>query len=210
MRRYLGSVVSNPRPAQALGINHPFIVFCFIATRTLSLAPAVYWCLKCLHLFFFGNGRAWLALTSALWTIVSGYLSFVLTTGFLLKWLIHYSIGPTIIRLLSLNVINFSFVSLSVNFITHGDNSLLLPAWIAISCFQTASYIVQDWITSPITRTVPFPSSSSANTSLSSRHNLDFLEITVFAVVPVGIASFFTMLMLLWQIYNDPIYFLGT
>lgn len=70
MKQYLNTVISNPRPAQALGINQPFVVFCFITSRALSFVPAIYWCFKCLHLAFVADKFKWLPLTSALWTLV--------------------------------------------------------------------------------------------------------------------------------------------
>ncbi|EEB08190.1 N-glycosylation protein [Schizosaccharomyces japonicus yFS275] len=216
MKRYICTLISNPRPAQALGIHHPVAVFCFISSRVLSVVPAIYWFCKCYYMAYLNPSDLWRLSTTSLWTAVSAHLSFVLTNNFMLKWLIHYSLAPTIIRLISLNMITVSFVSLSVRYITKGDYNYLLHAWIAISCFQTFAYIVQDWITSPITRTVLYdatndkPDKQSASSECSQpcnkrtrhrhRHNIDLLELAVFAVVPVGIASFFTMLVLLWHL----------
>ncbi|KAI7905645.1 uncharacterized protein BX663DRAFT_288986 [Cokeromyces recurvatus] len=43
-----------------------------------------------------------------LWCILAGYWSWVLTTSMLRRWLYHYEISSTIVRLITLNVINWS------------------------------------------------------------------------------------------------------
>ena len=70
---------------------------------------------------------------------------------------------------------------------TGGYSSLVLPAWIVISLILTVCYIVQDWLTSNI----------AIITAKEGQRKINFLEVAVFCVVPVGLASFITMILLL-------------
>lgn len=67
------------------------------------------------------------------------------------------------------------------------DTTYRLHVWILISCILTVAYTVQNFVTS--------------NVSLErKRRSVDLYNIAVFAVVPVGLASFITMLGLMRSI----------
>lgn len=131
--------------------------------------------------------RFWLKLASTVWCLVSCYLSFAFTDGLMLRWLFNYGPTPTIVRLLTLNAFNYYLTTTILSF-TLGKADLVLPAWILISVILTGAYCVQDWLTSNI----------AIISSDQETRGVNFLEIAVFCVVPVGLASFFTMIMLLW------------
>lgn len=105
----------------------------------------------------------------------------------MLRWLFNYGPTPTIVRLLTLNAFNYYLTTTILSF-TLGKADLVLPAWILISVILTGAYCVQDWLTSNI----------AIISSDQETRGVNFLEIAVFCVVPVGLASFFTMIMLLW------------
>lgn len=132
------------------------------------------------------QSRVWLKLASTVWCLVSCYLSFAFTDGLMLRWLFRYGPVATIIRLLTLNGFNYYITMVILSF-TEQRSQLVLPAWIFISVILTGAYCVQDWLTSNI----------AMQKGEQEKRQVNFLEIAVFCVVPVGMASFFTMVMLL-------------
>lgn len=104
----------------------------------------------------------------------------------MLRWLFRYGPVATIIRLLTLNGFNYYITMVILSF-TDQRSQLVLPAWIFISVILTGAYCVQDWLTSNI----------AMQKGEQEKRQVNFLEIAVFCVVPVGMASFFTMVMLL-------------
>lgn len=130
--------------------------------------------------------RFWLKVASTMWCLVSSYLSFAFTDGMMLRWLFSYGPVATLVRLLVLNVFNY-YITTSILSVADGKSKFVLPAWIFISVLFTGAYCVQDWLTSNI----------AVIGRENAKRRLNFLEVAVFCVVPVGLASFFTMIMLL-------------
>lgn len=99
--------------------------------------------------------------------------------------IVTYSTLGAILRVLSCSTMNIVMIQ-SLHSLLSPDRTYLLHIWILISCILTVAYIIQNFVTS--------------NLALSGKKNnrsVDLYNIAVFAVVPVGIASFITMLGLL-------------
>lgn len=128
----------------------------------------------------------WFKTASTVWCLVSCYLSFAFTDGLMLRWLFSYGPVATLVRLLVLNVFNY-YIMTSILSLAEQRSGLVLPAWITIALILTGAYCVQDWLTSNI----------AVIDRDHAQRKLNFLEVAVFCVVPVGLASFFTMVMLL-------------
>lgn len=120
---------------------------------------------------------------AGLWCIVSGYLSYAVLDGLMVRWIVTYSSPAAIVRMLSCATLNIAMIQ-TLHFLFSPDKTYLLHIWILASCIQTVAYIIQNFVTS--------------NLALEKRaRSVDLLNIAVFAVVPVGMASFITMLGLL-------------
>lgn len=74
-----------------------------------------------------------------------------------------------------------------------------LHTWILISCVLTGAYIWQNYITSNLNYGVNMDQEKPRRKYLrfSKKRTIDLYNITVFCVVPVGLASFITMIGLL-------------
>lgn len=117
---------------------------------------------------------------ACVWCIVSGYLAYAVLDGLMDRWLITYSTPAVIVRLVSSSALNIAMTQAVVSVLSP-DLNYKLHVWILISCILTVAYTVQNFITS--------------NLALEKRkRSVDLYNIAVFAVVPVGLASFFTML----------------
>lgn len=74
-----------------------------------------------------------------------------------------------------------------VSILSPDGSAYKLHVWILISCILTVAYTIQNFVTS--------------NVALEKkRRSVDLYNIAVFAVVPVGLASFLTMLVMLRSI----------
>lgn len=121
-----------------------------------------------------------------IWCIVAGYLLYSVLDGLMVRWIVSYSTTAAIVRMLSMSTIlvaveRYLLAAFSAEGYNYG-----LHTWILISCALTLLYIVQNFITS--------------NIDLKGKRRarfFDFYNIVVFAVVPVGLASFITMIGLL-------------
>lgn len=128
-----------------------------------------------------------LKIAATIWCMVSCYLSFSFTDGLMLRWLFSYGPNATLVRLVTLNAFNYYLTTTILNLAKAHHSSALL-GWILVALILTIAYCVQDWLTSNI----------SIITDGNQRRRVNFLEVAVFCVVPVGLASFFTMIILLF------------
>ncbi|CDK26008.1 unnamed protein product [Kuraishia capsulata CBS 1993] len=121
-------------------------------------------------------------LLAGLWCLVSGYMTYSILDGLMVRWIVTYSITAAIVRMLSMSLLLATIVELlSMTFNPSGN--YYLPNWILISCVLTVIYILQNYMTS--------------NLRLGNKkgpRSMDLYNIVVFAVVPIGVASFFTMI----------------
>lgn len=119
-------------------------------------------------------------LLASLWCIVSGYLAYSVLDGLMDRWLVTYSTPAVIVRLLSSSALNIAMSQVLISVLSP-DLNYRLHVWILISCILTVAYAVQNFIAS--------------NLALEKRpRSVDLYNLAVFAVVPIGLASFFTML----------------
>ncbi|CCK73057.1 Eos1p KNAG_0M02040 [Huiozyma naganishii CBS 8797] len=133
----------------------------------------------------------------SLWCLVSLYLSFATLDSLMVRWIVKYSTMAAILRMFSMSLILVTFELLLLSSLSP-ENDYYLHTWILISCVLTAAYIWQSYLTSDL-QYVGAASNGRKRKSVT-RHNkrtIDLYNITVFCVVPVGLASFITMLFLL-------------
>lgn len=172
-----------------LGIDIKYCIPLYVA-RGLSTLCALSWLAKLLLRSMSkqpaGVGAFFLPVASAVWCSVACYLSFSVTDGLMIRWLFHYGPSATIVRLLTFSAFNYYITAIILS-LAGGRSDLYLPAWIVISLILTVAYIIQDYLTSNIAIVTPG----------HGRRMVNFLEVAVFCVVPVGMASFFTMILLL-------------
>lgn len=140
---------------------------------------------------------------ASIWCVVAGYLSYSVLDGLMDRWLLIYSTPAVIIRLLSSSVLNFLMVHALIS-IFSPDTTYRLHVWILISCILTVCYTIQNFLTSNVGVVVEDdsrPSKSNAAPVVQKRpRSVDLYNIAVFAVVPVGLASFITMVGMLRSI----------
>lgn len=79
--------------------------------------------------------------------MLTGIFCFELTTGLTHRWLLYYSIAPTLLRLLSLQSICWPSTFITLRFLGHFD---LLLAWIVVGTTTACSRSVQIWVTSNV------------------------------------------------------------
>ncbi|KAB8290526.1 hypothetical protein EYC80_010951 [Monilinia laxa] len=157
--------VLHPRVAVLLGVArvwHFPLLFC----RLLSIAPAIWWGLRCALTFM--RELLWdeMNVLEAKWTIEkrirvtevflailwvwtnsspkcfsSAYLAFFFTDCLMSRWLLNYAPQATIVRLLTINLIN-AYTTSWILYLSGGseDPRLLLPAWICIASTLTFLY----------------------------------------------------------------------
>ncbi|WEJ95524.1 hypothetical protein PSN45_003044 [Yamadazyma tenuis] len=170
--------------------------FALACCRDLSLIPCILGLFQSWgRAFFDAEIRNSTSLTQAklpehfltgVWCIVAGYLSYSVLDSLMIRWIVTYSTSAAILRMLSMSTIivtveHYLLSSLSADGYKYG-----LHIWILISCCHTLVYIGQNFVTS--------------NLDLKGKQKarfFDFYNIVVFAVVPVGLASFITMIGLL-------------
>lgn len=189
---------NNNKTLKSLGLQflnarqHLALAFC----RDLSLIPS-----------FLGLIQAWrrafydydiinsTSITSAklpehfltgVWCIVAGYLAYSVLDGLMIRWIVTYLTTAAILRMLSMSTIIVTIEQYIVSTLSADGYKYGLHIWILISCVLTFVYILQNFVT--------------LNLDLKGKRRarfFDFYNIVVFAVVPVGLASFVTMIGLL-------------
>lgn len=129
---------------------------------------------------------------TGLWCIVAGYLSYSILDSLLVRWIMTYLTSAAIVRVLSMLTIIITIELYLIN-TTSAITDYGLHIWIFISCVLTFTYIVQNFVTSNLELINYYK-----RTTIHKRARFfDFYNIVVFAVVPVGLASFVTMVGLL-------------
>jgi hypothetical protein len=168
--------------------------FALAVCRDLALAPPLIGLFQSWKRVFFDPDLSSI-LTSArvsehfltgVWCIVSSYLSYSVLDGLIVRWIVTYSTSAAIVRVLLMSTIIVTIEQYLVATFTATGYKYGLHIWILISCLLTLAYIAQNFITS--------------NIDLKGKRRerfFDFYNIAVFAVVPVGMASFITMIVLL-------------
>lgn len=168
--------------------------FLLASCRDLSLVPPLIGLIQSWKRVFLNDPNRQLQ-TSArvsehflagVWCIVSGYLSYSLLDGLMIRWIVNYSTSAAIVRMLSMSVMIITIEQYLASTFSADGYRYGLHIWILISCCLTFLYIIQSFVTS--------------NLDLKGKRRarfFDFYNIIVFAVVPVGVASFITMVGLL-------------
>ncbi|ODV97392.1 hypothetical protein PACTADRAFT_1959 [Pachysolen tannophilus NRRL Y-2460] len=144
------------------------------------------------------NARSSEFLMAGIWCIVSGYLTYSILDSLMVRWIVIYSPSGVIFRMISMSM----FIIMIIHMLTtifNPDGNYFLHVWILISCALTLIYIAQSFVTSNLTiENYEDDENSIDDDDLGKRKKnaryIDLYNITVFAVVPVGIASFLTMI----------------
>ncbi|WPK23758.1 hypothetical protein PUMCH_001004 [Australozyma saopauloensis] len=171
--------------------------FLLATCRDLSLIPCVVGLCRSWWVFVKSDGAEAVSsgITTArvsehfltgLWCIVAGYLLFSVLDGLMVRWIVGYSITGAIVRMAAMSAILVAIEEYLVAAFSAEGFNYALHTWILISCALTVMFIAQNFITS--------------NIDLKGKYRprfFDFYKIAVFAVVPVGMASFITMIGLL-------------
>lgn len=124
-------------------------------------------------------------LTTGIWCIVAAYLSFSVIDGLMVRWIVTYQTSAAILRVLSMSMFLIMIEQVALSLFSP-DGSYALHTWILVSVVLTGAYILQTFVTS--------------NLDLKDgnrKRTIDYYSIAVFAVVPVGVASFVSMIVLL-------------
>lgn len=124
---------------------------------------------------------------TGVWCIVSGYLSYSVLDGLMVRWIVTYLTSAAIVRMLSMSMIIVTVEQYLVATFSAQGYSYGLHIWILISCGLTVLFIIQNFVTLNL---------DLKDGKVRARF-FDFYKIAVFAVVPVGLASFITMIGLL-------------
>lgn len=124
-------------------------------------------------------------LLPALWCAVSGYIVWLGLKRMIRRWVLTYSELAAVFRVITCMLINYLAVSLHTYFrVSRGTSVIDLQIWILVSVLLTTLYTLQTFVTSDI------------GTSQRGR-TVDLFHIAVYAVIPIGLASFITMLALI-------------
>ncbi|AOA65045.1 N-glycosylation involved protein [Komagataella phaffii CBS 7435] len=136
-----------------------------------------------------------------IWCLVSGYLTYSILDGLMVRWIVTYSSWGAIVRMLSMSLLIVIVIQL-LSIVCNPDGLYYLPAWVLISCLLTVIYIIQSYVTSNL-RIKSHLEEPYAEGVISLpiiprpddkvKRTVDIYNIAVFAVVPIGIASFVTM-----------------
>ena len=150
---------------------------CVVSTRSLSACSL----------------NTWLP---AIWCIVSGYMTWLGLKGMIKRWVFTYSEVGAVFRVVTCVLINYLAISTLTHFRhSRGTTSMIdLQIWILISVILTILYTLQTFINSDLGTT-------------RGRKTLNLFHIAVYAVIPIGLASFLTMLALIRNLMLVQLYF---
>ncbi|KAG5361153.1 N-glycosylation protein [Yarrowia sp. C11] len=188
----LASHNSHHPPLKILGLKfvNARLHFLLAVSRGLSVLPPFLGLYRCLldawkHRMgdedsAISSTRSSESIMAGIWCIVAGYLAYAVLDGLMIRWIVTYSTPAAIVRMLSAATLNIVMVH-AVHSLISSEQAYQLHIWILISCVLTLAYIIQNFVTS--------------NLALEKKaRSVDLIQIAVFAVVPVGMASFLTML----------------
>lgn len=187
---------SGRKSLKSLGLKflnarqHILLALC----RDISLIPCFHGLFQAWWVFLRSgpNLNVYLVKTSArmsehfltgIWCIVSGYLLYQVLDGLMVRWIVTYSTTGAIVRMLSMSTILITIEEYLIAAFSAEGYTYTLHTWILISCALTLLYVVQNFVTSNIDLK-----------GKQRRRFFDLYAIAVFAVVPVGLASFITMI----------------
>ncbi|EGW33879.1 uncharacterized protein SPAPADRAFT_148062 [Spathaspora passalidarum NRRL Y-27907] len=190
--------------------------FALALCRDISLMPALIslyqsWKRMFIHDSLLTSARGSEHFLAGLWCIVASYLSYSVLDGLIVRWIVIYSTPAAIVRVLSMSVIIIAVEFYLVSAFSAQGYKYGLHIWILISCILTFAYIIQNFFTSNLelrriggaghtrssSRTIEASEGRNNERKKERRRFFDFYNIVVFAVVPVGLASFVTMIGLL-------------
>lgn len=134
----------------------------------------------------FTSARTFEHFLAGIWCIVSAFMSYTVLDGLMVRWIVTYLTSAAIVRMLSMSTILVTLEQYLVSTFSAEGYKYGLHVWILISCVLTLTYIVQSFVT----LNLDFKGKERARF-------FDLYNIIVFAVVPIGIASFLTMIGLL-------------
>lgn len=126
---------------------------------------------------------------AAVWCVVSGYFTYQILDSLMVRWIIIYSPSLVIFRMVSMSMFIIMIIH-SLTVVFNPDGNYYLHVWILISCALTGIYIIQSFVTSNLT----IENYKLSSQELKKLRFIDLYNITVFAVVPIGVASFITMI----------------
>lgn len=172
--------------------------FLLAACRDISLIPPLVGLSKSWGKFFYSSLdlETLSSITSArlsehfltgVWCLVASHLLFSVLDGLMVRWIVTYSTTGAIVRMLSMSSMLVVLEKYVLAALTAPEGyNYALHTWILISCALTVLYIGQNFVTLNI----------DGKGQYRARF-FDFYHIAVFAVVPIGLASFITMVGLL-------------
>ncbi|KAH3668585.1 hypothetical protein OGAPHI_002339 [Ogataea philodendri] len=131
---------------------------------------------------------------AGVWCLVSGFLSYSILDGLMVRWIVMYAIQAAIVRMLSMSLLIVALVEVLTFMFNNVKNEYCLPVWILISCVMTLIYIIQNFVTSNLRLDSHLQDKAVPPTPGKVPRTVDLYNITVFAVVPIGLASFVTMI----------------
>jgi hypothetical protein len=124
---------------------------------------------------------------TGVWCIVLGYLLHLVLDGLMVRWIVTYLTLAAIVRMLSMLTIMITVEQYLVETFSAQGYKYSLHIWILISCCLTVMFIIQNFVTLNL----------DLRDGKTRARFFDFYNIAVFCVVPVGLASFITMIGLL-------------
>ncbi|BGP36168.1 hypothetical protein JCM10449v2_000066 [Rhodotorula kratochvilovae] len=84
---------------------------------------------------------------SGCWALATAYFTLSLARGLLRRWLVYYSTGPTIIRVVSLQAICWPLTLTTHRFLSFDQP---VAAWVVCATTAAFSNVIQTWVTSNI------------------------------------------------------------
>ncbi|CAG8478486.1 9171_t:CDS:2 [Paraglomus occultum] len=163
--------------------------------RASSLVPASYACAMFLYgvddlSTHYAKGLAvkitWIDyLIACMWCMLAGLWSYWLADSLMRRWIFYYKVSSAIIRLISLQAINWVATSYVAS---HYGPDQPVWTWIVVSCILAVANIIQ-WL---------FLSTGHHHEPATSRSTV-WKDIMKFILIPLSIVSFLTMVALLEQ-----------
>lgn len=153
---------------------------------------------------------------TGIWCFVTAFMVYSILDGLMVRWIVIYTIPAAIVRMLLLSVVLISVIRL-VMLVCNPNDSYLLHSWIFISCVFTGVYIVQNFFVHNLNEKLMKPSNDSEEGEQDTRalsnilngrvglsgkasRYFNYYNIVIYAVMPIGVASFVTMAVLLRNI----------